>query len=63
MNQEERNQRKQRMIDILKSHGIEMSVWSCGCCSSPYVSFLYNGEKIFDDEDSASFDTENTNEE
>ncbi len=50
---------KQRMIDILKSHGIDMCVGGCGCCGSPWVTFKYNGEIIFDVEDSyAGFNTE-----
>lgn len=48
---------KDRMIEILKIHGIEMKVGGCGCCGSPWVEFKYNGETIFDD-DGASFDTD-----
>ena len=44
------------MIKILKEHGIEMIVGGCGCCGSPWVTFKYNGEVIFDDEH-ADFDT------
>lgn len=48
---------KERVIAILKSHGIEMKVGGCGCCGSPWVTFKYNGETIFDDSN-ADFDTE-----
>lgn len=39
-----------RMIDILKSHGIEMCVWGCGCCGSPAILFEYKGETIYNGE-------------
>lgn len=45
-----------RMKQILRDLGIEMKVEACGCCSGPYVTFSYNGELIFD-EDEANFDT------
>jgi hypothetical protein len=47
-----------RVVDILKSHGIEMAVGGCGCCGSPWVYFKYNGEVILDNEDDTYFDTE-----
>jgi len=50
---------KERMIEILKSHGIEMEVEGCGCCGSPCVTFVYNGETIVDDSD-VNFDTQKT---
>jgi hypothetical protein len=58
----EQEERKQRMIEILKSHGISMDVWGCGCCGSPDVTFTYNGEVIYQDS-SASFNTEKQDEE
>jgi hypothetical protein len=45
------------VVRILKSHGIEMSVGACGCCDSPWVKFVYNGELVIDC-NSASFNTE-----
>lgn len=49
---------KARMVEILKSHGIEMKVGGCGCCDSPWVTFKYLGETIFDDDEGGSaFDT------
>ena len=49
---------KNRVIEILKAHGIEMSVAGCGCCGSPYVSFKYKGEFIIKNEENFCFDTE-----
>ncbi len=49
---------KAKMIEILKSHGIEMSVGACGCCSSPWVTFKYKGETIIEDSEWAGFNTE-----
>lgn len=46
-----------RIKAILEQHGIRMSVSGCGCCGSPTVSFEYNGEKILDEADDASFTT------
>lgn len=40
---------------ILREHGITMSVGACGCCSSPWVYFEYEG-RVFD-KDEADFDT------
>lgn len=37
-----------KMIDILKSHDIEIEIWSCGCCESPKISFKYKNELIVD---------------
>lgn len=48
-------QQKQKMIDILRSHGIEMNVGGCGCCGSPWVSFRYKGELIVDGEEECQF--------
>ena len=47
-----------RMINILKEHGIEMSVGGCGCCGSPWVTFKYNGDIIFDDDDANFYTSE-----
>jgi hypothetical protein len=35
-----------KMIQVLKSHDIEMSVLGCGCCDTPWVGFRYKGEII-----------------
>lgn len=56
MTQESAKTGEQRMIEILKSHGIEMKVDGCGCCGSPWVKFEYHGETIVDKQD-AGFDT------
>ena len=40
----------------LRDAGIEMSVDGCGCCGSPRVRLVVNGEVLLD-EDDASFDT------
>ncbi len=44
------------MKEILKGHDIAMTVWACGCCSSPQVTFTYKGETILDDEMDADFE-------
>jgi len=41
---------------ILKSHGIKMSIDSCGCCDSPIVSFEYMGGSVMKDEGYVVFD-------
>ena len=46
---------KEQVIKILSQHGIKMSIGSCGCCGSPWVSFEYNGKMIVNDEESFSF--------
>ena len=38
-----------RIEQILSENNIKMSIWSCGCCDSPYVKFEYNGEIIIDE--------------
>jgi hypothetical protein len=45
-----------KLMAILRQHGIEMNIGSCGCCDSPWVSAWYKGEKIVDNAWSASFD-------
>lgn len=52
----------ERMKKILESHGIEMSVGGCGCCGSPWVTFMYKGEVIIDDDNcyDVSFKTSNS---
>ncbi len=45
----------ERMKKILNEHGIKMSVGGCGCCGSPWVSFEYKGEVLFDGEEQLTF--------
>ena len=47
---------KIKIEEILKEHGIKMSIGGCGCCSSPWVSFEYKGEMIINDEDDFRID-------
>ena len=47
---EAKEAKKQKMIEILKSHGIEMMVGGCGCCDSPWITFKYQGEELFNSE-------------
>ena len=53
----DKEKKLERIIKILKSHGIEMSVGGCGCCRSPWVSFAYNSEVILNDENVVCFST------
>lgn len=55
-----------KMIEILNQHNIELSIWGCGCCSSPMVSFKYKGEVVVDGAECFCFDNsriEDTNKE
>jgi hypothetical protein len=45
---ETRDALRARLVEVLKSHAIGLSVESCGCCNSPNVAFSYKGEEIFD---------------
>ena len=55
----EKKERLELVKKILIDNGIEMSVGACGCCSSPWVTFIYKGEEILNDKDEdCSFDTE-----
>ena len=57
--QERKNQAGiERMKHILRSHDIEMDVGACGCCDSPWVTFIYKGERILDREEYCEFATE-----
>lgn len=51
-------ERINRMIEILKENDIEMSVGGCGCCGSPWVTFIYKGEIIVDDINNCKFSTD-----
>jgi hypothetical protein len=44
-----------KVKDILASYGIDMEVGACGCCRSPWVTFIHNGETILDDETGCNF--------
>lgn len=46
----------ERVIEILKSHDIKLTIGGCGCCRSPWFSFEYKGEKIIDDMNDANID-------
>jgi hypothetical protein len=47
--------KKEKMISILEEHGIEMSIGGCGCCGSPWITFIYKGEVILDNVDDMAF--------
>lgn len=46
-----REEQMERIKQILKSHDIEMVVGGCGCCGSPWATFSYKGEEIFDSDE------------
>lgn len=48
--------KKEEVIKILASYDIEMSIGGCGCCNSPWVTFIHKGEKIADDVTDFGFD-------
>lgn len=48
MTEEERETAINRMISILKEYHIGMRVEGCGCCDSPGVTFVYDGDVIVD---------------
>ncbi len=48
----------QEMIKILENLYIEMKVGGCGCCNSPWITFIYKGKVIVNNEQNASFCTE-----
>ena len=35
-----------RITQILKDAGVKISVGSCGCCDSPWVTLVVDGEKL-----------------
>ncbi len=47
---------KEKMVRLLAALGVEMSIGGCGCCGSPWVTFSFNGQRIFDGDD-ATFNT------
>ena len=48
-------QAKQRMADILDSHGIELSIFYYGERTEVAVGFRYRGESVFEDEHDFTF--------
>lgn len=50
MTKKEKKEAAVRIKEILDKCGIKLTVEACGCCSSPFVSFEYNGEVILSDE-------------
>lgn len=40
----------ERAERILRENGFVMSIWGCGCCSSPAIYMEYKGELILDTE-------------
>lgn len=53
----ERQAKLDAVKNALRDAGIEMSVGACGCCSSPWVTFIHDGEVILEDEERFEFDT------
>lgn len=43
--------KREKMLEILKSHDIELKIKSCGCCNGTQVTFSYKGELIIDEEE------------
>ena len=45
--------KKQAAIDkakkILKKADIQMDIFGCGCCDSPWITMKYKGKTIIDD--------------
>lgn len=35
--------------ELLDSIDVELSIWGCGCCGSPAVTFKHKGKTIIDD--------------
>lgn len=48
---EEKDNKLNRVKEILLKNGIEMNIFGCGCCGSPEISFRYKGEQIFENEE------------
>jgi hypothetical protein len=41
---------RDRVIELLKARGVEIEIGGCGCCGSPFVKVVVDGEIIVDDE-------------
>ena len=54
-----RGEAYKKMQEILREHGIELSIDACGCCDSPWVSFKYKDFEI-DLEGDFGFSTDTT---
>ena len=46
---------KDRVRAILADLGIEIEIGGCGCCRSPWFTFVYKGEVIVNNEDDFTF--------
>jgi Fe-S oxidoreductase len=47
---------KEKIVEILKNHGIKIDIGGCGCCGSPWVTFEYKGEIIIKNKDNFNID-------
>ncbi len=52
-----KEERREKIIKILRSHGIKMEVTGCGCWCCPRVTFIYKGEVVANEEDYMTFKT------
>lgn len=51
----EENELKKKIYDILEECGIQLKIEGCGCCDSPEVTFIYKGETIVNEEGCFNF--------
>ncbi len=50
----DKDKKIERVKAILANHNIIMNVVVCGCCGSPEVTFIHEGEIIFDGEENVN---------